>query len=117
MAMAMLPSMSLSAARPRPSVNADGDGGRGPEDRRARRAERPLVDRAVHLRGRARRLRRLRDVGEPGERQLLRRSLSLAVLLAMPRAELRAPDAAAPLLVVEPLAGVPHCRLAPRAPP
>src|SRR5256885_16339412 len=98
--MTMLPSMSLSAGPLRPSVSGDGDGDRGPQDRRARGAQGPLVDRAAHLRRRAGRLRRVRDLGEPGQRELLRRSVSLAVLLAVPRAELRASDAAAPRLVV-----------------
>src|SRR5437763_1625185 len=97
--------MSLSAGRLRPSVNGDGDGDGCPQDRRARGAQGPLVDRAAHLRRRARRLRRLRDLGQPGQRELLRRPVPLAVLLAVPRAELRASDTAAPRLVVEPLGG------------
>ena len=53
------------------------------------------------------RLRHLRHLGGAAERQLLRGAVPLAVLLAVPRGELRARHAAAGRLVVEPLAGLP----------
>src|SRR5207244_11912661 len=53
------------------------------------------------------RLQHLRAVGRPTERLLLRATIPVAVLLAVPGAELCAPDPAPVWLVVEPLAGVP----------
>src|SRR5258708_22519529 len=96
MAMTTRPSMSLPRGPVPPSVLARGDGIRRSRHRRPHRAQGPLVDRTAHLRRRPRRFRRLRDLGEPPERQLLRGSLPLAVLLALPRAEPPPPRASPP---------------------
>src|SRR5258708_34623175 len=68
------------------------------------RAARQMVGRTTIDRAGADRLQHLRAVGGAAERQLLRGSVPVAVLLAVPGAELRAPGFADIWLVVEPVA-------------
>src|SRR5262249_4889812 len=65
------------------------------------------VDRAAARHPSPRRLRGVRDVGGSSERLLLRRPLSVAVLLTVPGEELRSRDLAPRGLVVDPFPGVP----------
>src|SRR5688500_11755270 len=80
------------------------------------RASGSVVDRATHDRARPRALRYLRLRRERPERELLPRPVSLTFLLTVPDHQLRAPDLSGDRRLVQPLARVPHRRLAARVP-
>src|SRR2546427_13295416 len=120
MAIEMSASMSLSSVWQATSIRT---GGSAAPERGTRvgadtapGAPRPLVGRACGHRRRADAFRHLLVPRGDRERELFLRAVPLAPLLALPRRELRAPDAPARRAVLESVARDPHRRYSGRVP-
>src|SRR5512132_4190044 len=111
----MSASISLPAGSAMPTV-ADGGDDDGQRPAASARAPRSLVGGAADDRARPGWIRRvLLHRGHP-ERELLRRSVPLAVLFALPHHRVRASDVRADRRLVHVVAGAPHRRFAAHVP-